>query len=82
MDSAIQRLNNPGQMYKLHLFTLGVLPYIDKKRLPESVLTLLVCLEDEMMLRNDTNLEAVEWPEQVIMKRLSARTESNLKETA
>lgn len=47
-------------MYKLHLFTLGVLPYIDKQRLPESVLTLLVCLEDEMMLRNDTNVEAVE----------------------
>ena len=69
-------------MYKFHLFTLGVLPYIDKKRLPESILTLLVCLEDEMMLRNDTNVEAVEWPEQVIMKRLSARTESNLKETA
>ena len=47
-------------MYKLHLFTLGVLPCIDKKRLPESVLTLLVCLADEMMFRNDTNVEAVE----------------------
>ena len=50
------------ERYKLHLFTLGGLPYIDKKQLPESVLTILICLKGQMVLRNHENVGAVESP--------------------
>lgn len=49
--------------------------------LPESVLTILICLTGQMVLRNHENVEAVDSPKQVIIKRLTARTESILKAT-
>ena len=49
--------------------------------LPESVLTVLFCLTGQMVLRNHENVKAVDYPKQVVIKRLTARTESILKAT-
>ena len=49
--------------------------------LPESVLTISICLTGRMVLRNHENVEAVDSPKQVVIKRLTARTESILKAT-
>ena len=46
--------------------------------LPESVLTISICLTGRMVLRNNENVDS---PKQVVIKRLTARTESILKAT-